>query len=173
LAAVVVVAGGALAMVVLVAGRFGRRPDGAPPASLLAGSSPSPSPRSGSTVPAGGAAPPRFVRRPDQPAGIDRTATDGQALHQRLDRWLHADAQTRQRALERFVREASLDDKGAARLQQLARGASETARSLDRLGDRAPFPAAAFLDDTEAVLRWILSEKQWALFCQRVLDQQT
>ena len=71
------------------------------------------------------------------------------------------------------MREAGLDSRSAARLRQLARGAGQTARTVDRLGDRTRMPAAALVDDTEALLRWILSEKQWALFCQRVLDQQT
>jgi hypothetical protein len=163
-----VVAVGALAAA-LVVGRSGRGPDGGAAASTLAGSRPG----LGGPAHSGRAAPPRFVRRPDPSAGVVERAADRQALRQRLDGWLRTDALSRQRALARFVREAGLDDKGAARLQQLARGAGQTARSLDRLGDRTVLSAEAFLDDTEAVLRWILSEQQWALFCERVLDQRT
>jgi len=146
---------------------FGRWHEPGQASSMLAGSGRG----MGGPTGVGRAAPPRFAPRSEQPP-IEQAA-DRERLRQRLGGWLRGDAPARERALEGFVREAGLDQKSAGRLRELARGASQTAGTLDRLGDRAPLPAAALLDDTEAVLRWILSEDQWALFCERVLDQQT
>jgi hypothetical protein len=159
-----VVAGGLAALLLARVGRW-HEPD--QPTSPLASASWG---RSGPTG-TGRAAPPRFAGRSDQPV-MDKTA-ERERRHQRLGKWLRGDALARERALEGFVRETGLDPRSADRLRQLARGASQTARTVDRLGDRTRLPAAALVDDTEAVLRWILSEDQWALFCERVLDQRT
>jgi hypothetical protein len=152
----------------LVSWRSARWHGSTPAASTPAGSRPETGEPTGPVR----AAPPRFVRRSEPPDAVER-ATERARLHQELGRWLRGDTRARARALDGFVREADLDSKHAGRLRQLARGAGQTARSLDRLGERTPLPAAALLDDTEAELRWILTEKQWALFCQRVLDQRT
>jgi hypothetical protein len=148
----------------LLLARVGRWHEPGQPTSLLAGAGPQRS------RPAGRAASPRFVLRSDQPV-IDQAQRERR--QQRLVEWLRGDARARERALEGFVSETGLDSKSADRLRQAASAASQSARTVDRLGERTRLPAAALADDTEAVLRWILSKDQWALFCERVLDQRT